>query len=121
MSVRRIDLPGLAPTCRCERGAIPYTEDGLPSCAKCGRGLESATTETQNKASIGVEERIGCPPLGPSPEPAARPNGRDRARHLDAEPPPAPTLAPQAGSGESFDWPFRSGASTGPGQPGGSA
>jgi hypothetical protein len=117
----RSGLPGLAPTCRCERGAIPYAEDGATSCAKCGRALEPATADTQTGASIGVEERTGCPPPGPSPELAARPNGRDRARPPDAEPPPAPTLAPQAGSGESFDWPFRPGASTGPGRPGGAA
>jgi hypothetical protein len=121
MSGGRIGLPGLASTCRCGRGAIPYVDDGSPSCAKCGRPVETATTDTQTRASSGVEERTGCPPPGPSPEPAARPNGRDRARPTDAEPPPAPSLAPHAGSGLSFDWPFGSGAPTGPGQPGGAA
>jgi hypothetical protein len=121
MSVTRIDLPGQARTCRCGRGAIPYVDDGLISCAKCGRAPEPATADTQTRASVGVEERTGCPPPGPSPEPATRPNGRDRARPLDAEPPPAPSLAPQAGSGPSFDWPFGPGAPTGPGRSGGSA
>jgi hypothetical protein len=118
----RIGVPGLAPTCRCERGAIPYLEDGSASCAKCGRALEPATLDMQNSASIGVEERTGRTPPGPSPEPAARPNGRDRARPPDAEPPPAPTLAPQACSGPSFEWPFGPGAGKGPpGQRAGSA
>jgi hypothetical protein len=117
----RIGVPGLAPTCRCERGAIPYVEDGSACCAKCGRDLEQATADTQNRASIGVEERTGCPPPGPSPESAARPNGRDRARPPDAEPPPAPSLAPQPGSGPTFDWPFGPGAAARPGRPGGPA
>lgn len=113
MSARPLEPPRLARGCRCGGGAIPYSEGGeSPSCAKCGRALRPAASQLQIGASIGVEERTGGPGPGPRPEPAARPKRRVRA--WDAEPPPAPSLAPQAGSGPSFEWPFGACGGKGP-------
>jgi hypothetical protein len=114
MTAEPVDPPTRARACRCGSGAIPYTDgDESPSCVKCGRPLEAMIVDSGGTASIGVEDRTGHTPPGPRPEPAPRPTGRDRARPSDAEPPPAPILAPQAGSGPSFDWPFGPEAASG--------
>jgi hypothetical protein len=103
-------IPISARGCRCGSGAIPYVEDGLASCAKCGHAVEPPVVDLDVRAPLRLEDRTGCTPPGPSPEPAAHPIERDRGRPTDAEPPPAPSLAPHAGSGPSFDWPFGAGS-----------
>ena len=106
MSARRPALPTPARGCRCGSGAIPYVEDGSAACAKCGHALRPAATDPQVAASSGLEDRTGWPPPGPSPEPDARPVGPLSAQSPHADTRPAATLAPHAGSGRSFEWPF---------------
>lgn len=95
-------------TCQCAK-PIPYEEAGDgAACLKCGHWL-SASPPARAEADpspLNLEASAAPALASGRPEPRSRDRTLGTARPHDSGKPPPPPVAPERGSGQTFDWPF---------------